>query len=112
MDNLREHLCPHRLAVGVPSGVEVMPHLARQWMADHKGDGDRILINCDESNAHNEVDRHTFLTRMREIALGMSKWLEYIYPQTSRHTFIIEDERLRAQQVDSRDVQPLAHAMP
>ena len=87
MDNLRDHLCPHHLAVGIRAGVEAMPHLARQWTADYKGDGDRILINSDESNAHNEVDRHTFLTRMREVAPGMAKWLEYIYP-TDQPTYV------------------------
>ena len=34
----------------------------------------------DEGNAHNEVDRHTFVVRMREVAPGLCKWLEIIYP--------------------------------
>ena len=46
-----------------------------------------MLINFDEGNAHNEVDRHTFLTRMRDIAPGICKWLEYIYP-TDQPTYV------------------------
>ncbi len=86
--NLREHLLPHQLAVGIPAGVEVMPHLARKWMAHHSEDLDRILLNYDEGNAHNEVDRHLFLQRMAEVAPGICKWLEYIYP-TDRPTIVL-----------------------
>ena len=43
-------------------------------------DNAKVLINYDEGNAHNEVDRHTFLVRMREVARGLCKWLEFIYP--------------------------------
>eukprot|EP00959_Pyramimonas_sp_CCMP1952_P019743 417114-Pyramimonas_sp.AAC.1 len=80
MKSLGAHLLPHQLAVGVKAGVEVMPHLVRQWRDDNANDPDKFLINYDEGNAHNEVDRHTFLTRMRDIAPGICKWLEYIYP--------------------------------
>ena len=62
------------------AGVEASPHLARQWFTDKQHDAGRILVNSDEANAHNEVDRHTFLTRMREISPGVARWLEYIYP--------------------------------
>ena len=79
-DALEAHLCPHQLAVNVRSGAEVMPHLARQWMCDFKDDTDRVLIDFDESNAHNTVDRHSFLLRAREIIPGVSRWLEYTYP--------------------------------
>ena len=78
VSNLMEYLLPHQLAVGVPGGVEVMAHLARQWMDDHRDDSDRLLLAYDEGNAHNEVDRHTFLRRMGEIAPGLCRWLEFI----------------------------------
>ena len=80
LDALRAHLQPLQLAVGVRAGVEAMPHLARQWRDDFRDDTDRVLLNTDQANAHNEVDRHTFLTRMREVAPGLVRWLEYIYP--------------------------------
>ena len=48
----------------------------------------KVLINCDEGNAHNEVDRHTFLVRIREVAPGLCKWLEFIYPtDVATHVF-------------------------
>ncbi len=85
---LSDHLLPHQLAVGVKAGVEAMPHLVRQWRDDNAHDDDKILINFDEGNAHNEVDRHTFLVRMREVAPGLCKWLEYIYPtDEATHVF-------------------------
>ena len=80
IEPLSDHLLPHQLAVGVKAGVEAMPHLVRQWRDDNAHDNDKVLINFDEGNAHNEVDRHTFLVRMREVAPGLCKWLEYIYP--------------------------------
>ena len=80
VDVLTAHLLAHQLAVGTRAGVEAMPHLARQWLATHSQDTNRVLINTDEANAHNEVDRHTFLTRMREITPGLARWLEYVYP--------------------------------
>ena len=80
LDGLRQHLLPHQFAVGVPAGAEVLPHLARQWRQVHSQDPLRVLLAFNERNAHNEVDRHTFLTRMREVAPGLSRWLEYIYP--------------------------------
>ena len=79
-DTLREHLLPHQLAVAVKAGVEVLPHVSRQWRDDHAADVDRILLTFDEANAHNECDRHCFLTRMGETCPGASRWLEYIYP--------------------------------
>eukprot|EP00438_Fugacium_kawagutii_P010523 Skav214520 [mRNA] locus=scaffold410:228880:231177:- [translate_table: standard] len=77
---LRAHLLPHQLAVGVPAGAEVMPHLYRQWQRHYQADADRVCLSYDEGNAHNVVDRHMFLTRMQEVAPGLSRWLEYIYP--------------------------------
>ena len=79
IESLTEHLLPHQLAVGVKAGAEVIPHVVRQWRQDNVDDPDKLLIIFDEGNAHNEVDRHTFLTRMRDIAPGICKWLEYIY---------------------------------
>ena len=77
---LRAHLLPPQLAVGVSSGAEVMPHLHRQWLQQHQHDTDRVCLSYDEGNAHNVVDRHCFLTRMREVVPGLGRWLEYIYP--------------------------------
>ena len=57
-----------------------MPHMARSWLDQHRNDPGRLLLDTDESNAHNEVDRHTFLLRMRQVAPGIARWLEYIYP--------------------------------
>ena len=58
------------LAVGVPAGVEAMAHVTRQWRDDNSDNNAKVLINYDEGIALNEVDRHTFLVRMREVALG------------------------------------------
>ena len=80
LPTLRAHLLPHQLAVGVPAGAEVMPHLHRQWRQHYQSDMDRVCLSYDEGNAHNVVDRHVFLTRMQEVAPGLSRWLEYIYP--------------------------------
>ncbi|CAK9062512.1 unnamed protein product [Durusdinium trenchii] len=77
---LRAHLLPHQLAVGVSAGAEVMPHLYQQWEHHYRADTDRVCLSYDEGNAHNVVDRHVFLTRMQEVAPGLSRWLEYIYP--------------------------------
>ena len=77
---LRAHLLPHQLAVGVSSGAEAMVHLHRQWVQRHSHDADRVCLSYDEGNAHNAVDRHCFLTRMREVVPGLGRWLEYIYP--------------------------------
>jgi hypothetical protein len=82
---LEAHLRPHQLAVGVRSGAEVIPHLSRQWMLDFKDDQDRrLLLDFDEANAYNTVDRHTFLSRAREVAPGICRWLESIYPSIVR----------------------------
>ena len=77
---LKQHLRPHQLAVSVRAGSEVMSHLAREWLHQHCDDPSRLMVDSDESNAHNEVDRHTFLSRMREVCPGVSRWLEFIYP--------------------------------
>ena len=73
---LRAHLLPHQLAVGVSSGAEAMVHLHRQWVQRHSHDADRVCLSYDEGNAHNAVDRHCFLTRMREVVPGLGRWLE------------------------------------
>ncbi len=95
--NLRDYLAPHQLAVGAPAGVEVMPHLARKWLKHHARDPDRALLAYDEGNAHNEVDRHTFLMRMSQIAPGLCRWLEFIYP-TDMPTIVV----YRGRRIDSR----------
>ena len=56
-----------------------MRHLLRQWKRKYAGDTDQLCLSYDQSNAHNVVDRHTILTRMAEVALGLGRWLEYIY---------------------------------
>ena len=78
--NLKDHLYPHQLAVAVKSGSECMAHLGRQWFQQHEGNTDKILVDFDQSNAHNTADRHTFLQRSHEVIPGASRWLEYIYP--------------------------------
>ena len=93
MDTLREHLLPCQLAVGVPAGAEVMPLLARQWWRHYEQDTSRILLTYDEGNAHNVVDRHAFLTWMREVCPGLSRWLEYIYP-TAHPTKVFYNGRI------------------
>ena len=80
LPTLRQHLQPHQLAVGIPAGAEVMPHLLRRWRGHFCGDTGRVCLAYDQSNAHNVVDRHAFLSRMQEVAPGLSRWLEYIYP--------------------------------
>ena len=70
---LRAHLLSHQPAVGVPAGAEVMPHLYRQWRQHHQADTDRVCLSYDEGNTHNVVDRHMFLTRMQEVAPGLSR---------------------------------------
>ena len=83
IDTLRKHLLPFQFAVGVQAGAEVLPHLARQWRSRYSADPTRVLLTFDKGNAHNEVDRHAFLTRMHELCPGLSRWLEYIYPTAS-----------------------------
>ena len=78
--SFKEHLRPHQLAVSVRAGSEVMSHLAREWLQQHCNDPSRVMVDSDESNAHNEVDRHTFLSRMREVCPGVSRWPEFIDP--------------------------------
>ena len=80
MTAISEHLGSNQLAVGVQSGAEVMPHLARKWLELNVEDRDRVLVDTDKGNAHNEVDRHTFLRRAREVTPGACRWLEFIYP--------------------------------
>ena len=79
-DTFKEHLHPHQLALAVRAGAEVTAHSARTLMEQHREYPTRILIDSDEGNAHNEVDRHTFLLRAREVAPGICRWIEYIYP--------------------------------
>ena len=88
IENLSSHLLPHQLAVGVPAGVEAMAHVTRQWRDDNANNNAKVLINYDEGNAHYEFDRHPFLVRMREVAPGLCKWLEFIYPtDVATHVF-------------------------
>lgn len=86
-DSLLDYLKPYQLAVAVRSGTEVMPHLARAWMEEYKNDVSRILVDFDESNAHNSVDRCAFLDRMCVVAPGAARWLEFIYP-TAAPTYV------------------------
>ena len=85
--NLSDHLYPNQLAVAVSSGSECMAHLARQWMSRHRDDVDRVLVDFDETNAHNTVDRHVFLQRAHQIVPSMCRWMEFIYP-TGEPTYI------------------------
>ena len=86
--DLEPQQSPRQLAVGVLAGVEAMAHVTRHWRDDNANDNAKVLINYDEGNAHNEVDRHTFLERMREVAPGLCTWLEFIYPtDVATHVF-------------------------
>eukprot|EP00959_Pyramimonas_sp_CCMP1952_P070782 1477958-Pyramimonas_sp.AAC.1 len=57
-----------------------MPHLAQQMTQNFERDLDLELVNSDQANEHNEVDRYTFLAHMREVAPGIVQWFEYICP--------------------------------
>ena len=73
--------------MGIPGGVEVLPHILRDWREIHADDPTRACIDFDESNAHNMVDRHSFFLRTREVLPGLSRWMEYIYP-TNAATYV------------------------
>ena len=90
---LVDYLKPFQLAVAVPCGAEVMPHLARAWMNEFKNDTSRVLVDYDESNAHNAVDRCAFLDRMAGVAPGLARWLDFIYP-TSAPTYVFYKGRI------------------
>ena len=67
---------------------DILRHTTIKHSVTSPTDGNKVMVNYDESNAHNEVDRHTFLVRMREVAPGLCKWLEYIYPtDVATHIF-------------------------
>ncbi|CAE8604691.1 unnamed protein product, partial [Polarella glacialis] len=108
-DALLGHLLPHQLAVAVPAGQEVLPHLAWNWMRTFAQDRDRVLVGYDESNAHNEVDRHTFLTRMGVVVPGISRWLEFIYP-TDEATFVFYQGRVIESRAGGQQGCPLIDA--
>ena len=74
-----------------------MPHLSRQWFLQHADDQDRVLVDFDESNAHNTVDRHSFLLRAHQVIPGVCRWLEYIYP-TSESTYVF----YRGREIESK----------
>ena len=44
--------------------TEALPHAARAWLEEKQHDRDAVVVLYDEGNAHNEVDRHRFLSRM------------------------------------------------
>ena len=91
IENLSTHLFTRQPAVGVPATFEAMAHETRQWRDDNANNNAKVLINYDEGNAHNEVDRHKFSVRMREVAPGLCKWLEFIYPtDVATHVFYRE----------------------
>ena len=110
---LKEHLRPHQLAMSVRSGSEAMANLARQWLGQHQNDPSWLLVDTDESNAHNEVDRHIFLSRMREGCPGLARWLEFIYP-TDWSTMVIYNENVLESKAGGQQGCPLmsaCHAM-
>ena len=78
----------HQLAVGVLADAEAMSRLLTQCRDDNVNDNATVLINYDEGNAHNEVDRRTLLVRVREVSRGLCKWLLVIYPtDVATHVF-------------------------
>ncbi len=78
---LRAFLEPSgQLCVGVPAGVEALPHVARAWLEEKQHDPDAVIVLYDEGNAHNEVRRDKFLERMQELTPGLSRFLEWAYP--------------------------------
>ena len=109
IQTLRDHLLPFQFAVGVKAGAEILPHLARQWRARYHSDSSRVLLTFDEGNAHNEVDRHAFLTRMREVCPGLSRWLEFIYP-TATATKVFYRDRVIPSEAGGQQGCPLMAA--
>ena len=62
-------------------------------MNEFKNDTSRVLVDYNESNAHNEVDRCAFLDRMAGVASGLARWLDFIYP-TSTPTYVFYNGRI------------------
>ena len=71
-------LQPWQLAVGIPAGVEALPHVARAWRRRFHDDPDRVCLDFDESNAYNCVHRGAFLEHMQIVFPGLSRWLRWI----------------------------------
>ena len=81
---IADYLRPWQLAVGVQGGAEALVHAAREWQRRAGDDVDLVLLNFDEVNAYNEVDRSTFLKRMEMVTPGLARWLRYLYPLEGR----------------------------
>ena len=64
--------------------------MARRWKEEWLHDADRAMVDFDQSNAHNTVDRTSFLQRAQQIIPGTSRWLRWIYP-LDRPTFVFYD---------------------
>ena len=79
-DTIAQFLFPWQLAVGVPGGVEAVPHAVQEWKDRFAGDPDRLALDFDETNAYNAVDRGVFLTRMQAVFPVLAQWLRWIYP--------------------------------
>ena len=52
------------------SGSEAMAHLALEWLGQHRNDPSRLLVDTDESNAHNEVDATFSCRACAKCAMG------------------------------------------
>ena len=63
--------------------MEVLPHASRDRLEQHAEDKDAALVRYDVGNAHNEVDRDKFLTRMQVLTPGPSRFLEWMDPTDS-----------------------------
>ena len=95
---LRDYLEPSgQLAVGVPAGVEVLPHATRAWLQERQSDPDAVLLCYDEGNAHNEVSRHRFLSRMQELTPGLSRFLEWAYPTDAAAEVVYRGRLIRSE---------------
>ena len=70
---LTAHLSPYQFAVKIQAGVEVNPHMARSWVHEWSHEPDKVMLDFDQANAHNTVDRASVLQQVHELEPGLAR---------------------------------------
>jgi hypothetical protein len=68
-----------KVGIGVRHGAEAVVHSLQTLVASKGSDSSLACLSVDFANAFNQVDRHTFLTMVREHFPAAAAWVEATY---------------------------------
>eukprot|EP00971_Amphidinium_carterae_P134453 2664487-Amphidinium_carterae.1 len=84
MEEVKSHLAPLQVGVGVSGACEGVIHAVRQWFHRNRDCPDKVIVTLDIANVFNTMDRSAFASVVRHLIPGCAPWVDLAYLSHSK----------------------------